>query len=218
MIIDFKPDPAAHCSPGQPEKVAKLGHNVIDNGVLAHTVEFPDSPEPKAEYETDVKLLDTLNVAAKGNAQKVAERDTQSLKVHNKTMNILLYATLVCQHDIKLINLSGFECTQAPEPATKPLTRNIKTIVKWTEQGTVRIILEKPEGSEKSRRERKAFIVKVYATADATTYIIGCVSFNANKLIVRNVPVNEARFYEVMIVNSAGSNELASKIKYLLYY
>ena len=218
MNADFQPDPAAHCTPDQPDKVSKLGHDLIDNGVFAHPTEFPNSPEPKDAFETDVEKLDVLIVAADGNSQKVAERDVQSRKVYNKIRNILLYAKLTCHHDVNLINLSGFDSTQPPEPATLPLTRNIKTIVKWTEQGSIKVILEKAEGSTKSRRERKTFIIRVYATADATTYFIGCVSFNANKLIVRNVPVDAARFYDVMIVNSAGSNELAPKLKYTLNY
>jgi hypothetical protein len=216
MTEEFKPEPSMHCSASEAEPVSTLAHNLVNNGMYVHLTEFPQIPEDPIVFKSDLTELDKFKTSSKGNSDNIKLRNKYSKIVHGHLKNNLKYAKLICGNDINLIILSGFPSSLFPEPATIPLTRKIKDILKGPEQNMVRVILEKPEGTKKQRKEHKTYIIRVFLTEDATEYTEGCVTSNTRKLFVRNVPAGVARFYQIIIRNNAGSNELASKVKYTL--
>ena len=216
MAEEFKPEPAMHCSPSEHDLVSQLAHNLLDNGMYKNLTEFPAIPEPKDDFTEDLTELDKYRNSAKGNSDNVKMRNFYRKKVNNRLKNNLKYAKLICGNDPALIIKSGYPSSLPPEAATVPLTRNIKEIVKGPEDNMITIKLEKADGTKKQRRERKTYVVRVYLTENASEFAEGCVSSSTRKLIVRNVPKDVARYYQIVIKNSAGSNELASKVKYTL--
>jgi hypothetical protein len=216
MAEEFKPEPTMHCSPSQHDLVSQLAHNLLDNGMYKHLTEFPSIPEPKDKFEEDLAELDKYRISAKGNSDNIKLRNNYSKKVHAHLKNNLIYAKLICGNDIDLIIISGYDSSLPPEAATIPLTRNIKDIVKGPEADMVTVKLEKAEGTKKQKREQKNYIVRIFLTEEATEYTEGCVSSNSRKLFIRKVPKGVARYYQIVIKNSAGINELASKVKYTL--
>jgi hypothetical protein len=216
MAAEFKPEPAMHCTPSQCDEVSKLAHNLLDNGMYAHGPEFPDIPEDQVDFTTDLGKLDSFRVSAKGNSANTKQRNDYSKTMHKRLKSNLKYAKLICGNNINLIQLSGFDSSLPPEPATIPLTRGIHDIVKGPEQDMVTVILEPPSGTKKQRREHKTYIVRMYLTEEATEFTEGCVSSNTRKLFVRKVPKGVARYYQIVIQNSAGSNELATRVKFTL--
>jgi len=216
MAEEFNPEPIMDCSSDEYDKVSTLTHNVLENGMYKHLTEFPSIPEPADELGDDLTDLDKYRNSAKGNSDNIKMRNDFSKTVHRRMKNNLKYAKLICGNDVNLIILSGFPSSQPPEPATIPLTRNIKEIVKGHEEHMVQIKLEKPEGTKKQRKERKTYIVRVFLTENATEYTEGCVTTNSRKLFVRNVPVGAVRYYQIIIQNTAGSNEQAPKKSFTL--
>jgi hypothetical protein len=216
MAEEFNPEPIMNCSADEPDAVSTLTHNVLENGMYKHLTEFPSIPEPADELGDELTELDKYRNSAKGNSDNIKKRNDYSKKVHKRMKRNLKYAKLVCGNDVNLIILSGFPSSQPPEPATIPLTRNIKDIVKGHEEHMVQVILEKAEGTKKQRKEHKTYIVRVFLTENATEYTEGCVTSDSRKLFVRNIPVGAMRYYQIIIQNSAGSNELAPKKSFTL--
>jgi hypothetical protein len=216
MAEEFKPEPIMDCSADKPDEVSTLAHNVVDKGLYANAADFPDIPEPKNEFTDDLAELEKYRNSSKGNSDNIKMRDYYSKKMHNRLKNNLNYAKIICSNNVALNVKTGYPISTAPEAATAPLTRQIVDIVKGPEANTVHIILEKASGTKKQRKERKTYIVRVSLTEDATEYTIGCISSDSRKLFVSNVPSGAARYYKIVIQNTAASNELASKVKFTL--
>ncbi|MEI6851272.1 MAG: hypothetical protein WCL06_00460 [Bacteroidota bacterium] len=216
MEKEYKPEPAMHCSPQEFDLLSKKAHKVLEKGMYVHTTEFPDIPEDELVFKDNLLKFDGYIKTSKGNADNTQLRNKYAVIVYKHMTSDLKYAKLICKNDVTLIQLSGFDSSYAPEPATIPLTRNIKDIVKGPEQGMVHVILEKPEGTKKQRKERKTYIVRVYLTLDGTEYTDGCYSTDSRKLFPTNIPKDVPRYYQILIKNSAGINEMAPRFKFTL--
>lgn len=218
MAEIFKPEPVMHCTADECVSVYNLSKNLIESGMYKNLVEFPAIPEDVLTYTADIVLLGNLLVSSKGNTNLLEDRDAQAIVVFNKTWNNLRYAKIVCGNVIHLIHLSGFPSSEAPVAATVPITREIKTIIKGFEAATVRIVLEPATGTEKEKKQRKTYVVLVFATETSQEQILGCTSSNSTKLICKNVPDAVGKYYKVLIQNAAGTNEMGTRKKFTLNY
>jgi hypothetical protein len=216
MAEEFKPEPIMNCSSRATDDISKLANDIKEKGMYANATDFPNIPIAVDEYSDDLADYDKYRNTSKGNSDNIKLRNSFRSTVFGYLKENLKYAKLICGNNTDLIIKSGYPSSQPPEAATVPLMRNIKTIVKGPEDNMVTVILEKAEGTKKQRRERKTYIVRVYLTETAAEFTDGCVSSNSRKLQVRNVPKDVARWYQLVIKNTAGSIETATRVKFTL--
>jgi hypothetical protein len=216
MAEDFKPEPILNCSSRATDAISILANDIKEKGMYTFPLVFPNIPIAADTYGENLTDYDKYRNISKGNSDNIKLRNTFRKLVFGNLKENLKYAKLICGNNMDLIIKSGYPSSQPPEAATEPLMRNIKTIVKGPEDNMVTVILEKAEGTKKQRRERKTYIVRVFLTETATEFTEGCVSSNSRKLRVRNVPKDVARWYQLVIKNSVGSIETASRVRFTL--
>ncbi len=122
-----------HCTAFEPVEVYNLATNIITNGMYVNTPTFTAIPVPIGTTTTGflgaVTKLGSLIASAKGNSDNINSRDTQSVLVHDTYLKPLLtYANTVANHNLTIINLSGFDHNNQPAKHGIPPTPVISNI------------------------------------------------------------------------------------------
>ena len=108
-------------------KVLKLIVRVIK--ALGDNAATYPAPNPTiAALDPESTKLKNLIGEAKGNSQKVAERNDQSRKVFSMLKEELVYVNQIAQGDKAIILLSGFDASNEPSPSPMPSAIVIKRI------------------------------------------------------------------------------------------
>jgi hypothetical protein len=210
-------EPTIGCNPYEPDTVVKRGLFLISDGMYTHLTLFTDIPEDVDTFTADVNKLANLDAEAKGNTQKKDERDEFSFTVYKRIRNNYLYIKPICIGSIDKINQSGFPPNNAAAPHTLAPKAVIKEIVKGPDPHTVKVKLMRTKGGTKGKKEARTYIVQVRDTNDTETFKIGAMTTNSTKLIVKDVTFSKVQWYSVVILNTAGSNEGSSSLKFTLY-
>ncbi len=205
-----------HCEKTEFKAVYFLAQKLLSKGVYFNTTTFTDNPVLKATFEAATEKLGGLISAAKGNTAKRKERDEQSVVVFNYMFEELPYVNKVADHNITIINLSGFDSNVLP--TAHPLAPKvvIKDIVKGTQPHTAKVKIGKLGGEEIYKKEKRTYLVYVFADITTEMFDIGCAVTNSRKMIVENVPYMVTKYYAVVILNAAGKNEMSAKMKFTL--
>jgi hypothetical protein len=122
-----------HASSKEPVEVYNLAINVINYGMYVNTGTFTAIPVPIGTTTTGflgaVTKLGTLIASAKGNTDNTNARDTQTVLVHDTYLvPLLAYANTRANHDLGIINLSGFDHNNQPTKHGIPDTPVISNI------------------------------------------------------------------------------------------
>ena len=120
-----------HCTAFEPVEVYNLATNIITNGMYVNTTTFTAIPigTTTTGFLGAVTKLGTLIASAKGNSDNINARDTQSVLVHDTYLKPLLaYANTVANHNLTIINLSGFDHNNQPAKHGIPDTPVISNI------------------------------------------------------------------------------------------
>jgi hypothetical protein len=122
-----------HASSKEPVEVYNLAINVINYGMYVNTGTFTAIPVPIGTTTTGflgaVTKLGTLIASAKGNTDNTNARDTQTVLVHDTYLvPLLAYANTRANHDLGIINLSGFDHNNQPTKHGIPPTPVISNI------------------------------------------------------------------------------------------
>lgn len=195
--------------------ITNLGNRILTKGIYVETTLYTTPKIPKAEFEAQLNAT-ILAVAQAEKGGSLADRNKQ-IGLFYKMLRTLLNYVNGLYEDMKVeLEKSGFETNAVPSPHTVPDKLVIKKIVKHNLPGTIKIMLEPFTGSETSKKERKNYIVLIFASEDATEYKSVVAGTNSRKLIVEDVPNMTTRWYSVIAVNAAGPSILASKVKFTL--
>ncbi len=215
MTVIILYEPVLHCDGRDSSEVYALGVKMI-NGVYYYDGIFPEPTVTRAVFEPSLEKLKNLITVAKGNHDKILERNAQSAVVFGYIKQLLIYVKPICGNEIELINKSGFDSNNPKSPHGLADKAVIKRIVRGVDPHTAKVMLAKLTGLEKHKREARTFTVYVFDSMETEEYKIGCVESDSHKLIVKNVPYLIAKYYAVGIQNAAGKNELSDKIKFTL--
>jgi hypothetical protein len=132
-----------HCSAHEFLAVNALATRVINNGVYINITLFPVPPVLAATFVAANTLLTTLIGQAKGNSNKVTDRDAQSLLVHGYMKLLIAYVNPIANHDVTIINQSGFDTSEVPMPTTIPETPVITHMEEGAAAGSYKVFLQK---------------------------------------------------------------------------
>ena len=108
-----------HCTALEPVEVYNLANNVITAGIYVNAATFATPPITLGTSTTGflgaVTKLGSLIASAKGNSDNIDARNAQSLLVHETFLKPLLaYTNTTANHDLVIINLSGFDHNAQP--------------------------------------------------------------------------------------------------------
>ena len=122
-----------HATNKEPVEIYNLALNIINDGMYVNTGTFTAIPVPIGTTTTGflgaVTKLGTLISTAKGNTNNTNARDTQTVLVHDTYLVPLLnYANTVANHNLSIINLSGFDSNNQPTKQGIPATPVISNI------------------------------------------------------------------------------------------
>ena len=207
-------DPAKHGN--DPVSNLFLAKRLLTQGMYQHTDIFNNIPVTADKMKTDSNLLDDLITACKGNSQKIKERDAQSEIVNADLTLDLLYAKLICNHDITMIELSGFDSKYQPEKLPIPDSIGISKIIDGKEEGTYKIIpirkkIKKMAGqAPKAPRRTVKFDVDISSNPqDPTLWVSIMHGQPSTKLIIKSTDVipNKKNYVRMYTVNSAGRSK-----------
>jgi hypothetical protein len=93
-----------HCSAIEFLAVNALATRIINNGVYLNTILYPAPTVLKATFVAANGLLTTLIGQAKGNSNKVTDRDAQSALVHGYMKQLLAYVNSIANHIVTNID------------------------------------------------------------------------------------------------------------------
>jgi hypothetical protein len=195
--------------------ITKLGTRILNKGIYVETTLYATPVVSKTEFEKQLQAaIDAVALADKGGSK--ADRKKQIdlfFKMLRKLVNYVngLYEDMPVE-----LEKSGFDTNAIPTPHALPDQPIIKKIIKGNEPGTIIIKLAPFTGLDKNKRERRTFIVLVFADAVTQEFDTVFTGTNSRKIVVENVPLMTTLYYTVIIRNAAGPSELASKIKYTL--
>ena len=205
-----------HCIKTNCQAVYFLGKKLITQGIYHNTTTFPNPEVEEEDFEPELTKLGNLITEAEGNSNKILERDAQSAVVHALMAKNLPYVNKIADHNITIINLSGYDSNVIPSSHPVAEKAVIKNIIKGTQPHTVKIMIEKIGGEEIHKKERRTYIVYVFADMTTEVSEIGCTVTDSRKMIVENVPYLTAKYYAVVIMNAAGKNEMSARRKFTL--
>lgn len=122
-----------HCTALEPVEVYNLALNIITAGMYVNTGTFTAIPIALGTTTTGfwgaVIKLGSLIASAKGNSDTINARDLQAVLVHDTMLKPLLaYANTVANHNLAIINLSGFDHNAQPAKHGIPPTPVISNI------------------------------------------------------------------------------------------
>ncbi len=144
-----------HCTALEPVEVYNLANNIITDGMYVNTGTFTAIPIALGTTTTGflgaVTKLGTLIASAKGNSDNINARDLQSVLVHDTFLKPLLtYANTVANHNLAIINLSGFDHNAQPTkhgvpPA--PVISNISDKKRADGEAKINLVKKKKEAA-----------------------------------------------------------------------
>ncbi|MEI8202262.1 MAG: hypothetical protein WCH34_04570 [Bacteroidota bacterium] len=208
-------EPVLHCDGKNPDEVYILGVRMV-NGVYFYDSIFTTPIVTQVVFDPALTKLKNLIAEAKGNQDKLKERDTQSGIVFGYIKQLLIYVKPICGNDIEKINQSGFDSNIIPSAHPVADQAVIRRIERGTEAHSVRVLLEQLTGLKKNKKESRLYIVEVFDTIDGETPTGGCTEKNSRKLVVKNIPHLTPKYYSVIIQNSAGKNLPSARVRFIL--
>lgn len=122
-----------HCTALEPVEIYNLANNIITAGIYVNSGTFATPPIALGTSNTGflgaVTKLGTLIASAKGNSNNINARDLQAALVHDTYLKPLLtYTNTIANHNLTIINLSGFDSNAQPTKHGIPATPVISNI------------------------------------------------------------------------------------------
>lgn len=195
--------------------IIKLGNRLVLEGLYVETTLYATPSVSKTDFEAQLKaVIEAVALADKGGDK--AERTKQVNLIFKMFRKLLNYVNGLYEDEEVNLKKSGFDVNAVPSPHGVPDQLVIKKIVDHNLPGTIKIKLEPFTGSAANKKERKNYIVQVFAAEDATEYKSVVAGTNSRNIIVEDVPVMTSRWYSIIAVNAAGPSEPSSKVKFTL--
>ncbi|MBI3500909.1 MAG: fibronectin type III domain-containing protein [Bacteroidetes bacterium] len=216
-------EPAMHCTAKDFLLVNEIATRVITQGVYANATIFvtppiplnsPPPPSTVVGFKNANDLLGLLIGQAKGNSQKVQDRNAQSKAVYDM-LNLKLrpYVKQIANGDLTVINKSGFDNNAQPQKSAVPDSPVIKKITEGKEAHTAKIFLDrkKKKALAAEKATQKSTKGNTYSAQTTTTpdneeswkTVLEAVS--STKLIIPNVTAKI--FVRVYAINAAGKSK-----------
>lgn len=205
-----------HCIKTNCAAVYFLGKKLLTQGIYNNTTTFPNPEVAEDDLEPEVTKLGNLITEAEGNSNKILERDAQSAVVHAMMAKNLPYVNKIADHDIAIINLSGYDSNVISSEHPLAPEAVIKDIVKAPQPHTCKVMLEKLAGEEQHKKESRAYIVYMFDDMTTEVYKIVCVSLDSRELLCEDIPYMVTKYFAVVILNSAGKNQMSARRKFTL--
>jgi hypothetical protein len=207
-------NPVMHCAAVEFQAVNTLATRVINFGIYVNTTLFPSPPVTQAVFTAANAKLTSLISQAKGNSQKVKERDDQAILVHGYLLQLLKYSTPICNNITANIDQTGFDSSSEPTPTVVPAAPVITKVAEGKIAGTYKVLLEKKKSKEvavaKSKSHGKGntrYTVQTTVTptveASWVTQLEGAAS---TKLVFKGL-VAGRNYIRVYGINSAGKGQ-----------
>jgi hypothetical protein len=193
-----------------------MAQNQLSKGMYFNVATFVHIPTDKVEFTDAANLLHMYILDAKGNSSVIKLRDAQSAIVHGYLSDNLLYAKIVCKHNVSLIELSAYNTSHPGEKATEPETNGSIKVVKGKESGTYRVVIPKKKTKTlvlqdpHKRQPRVRYTIQLTLTPDVpaswVTVAEGC-SFYKLIFSASFVTPGKKNHVRVYGVNSAGKGQ-----------
>ncbi len=197
------------------EAINKLAYIILTKGIYFNIALFITPSIAELDFRNQYNASCNA-VAAADNGGSKSARKVESRKMHKMLKKLMNYTNDLYEDDAVSLLKSGFELNLQPSPHPRPNQLIIKKIVAGADMGTVKIYLQPLSGLEIHLKEKRTYIVYVFADSETLEFRIGHTGTDSREIIIENVPLMTRQYYAITATNAAGESMLSNRVKFTL--